>query len=180
VIGYVCAGARAVGPGEPPESAHRLAPAQQRAPVEEPAPAQQPPPAAEPAPAGEAAGRRSLLAVVAVADHANLTWRSPLTGPNDDSAGPRFPSMAGIYRPDIVASRLSAAEGMIVTTGVVAGVLAGEGLTAFEAEMVATQGYHAVSSELVPVSIVAAHMGLHIAAAVLVGVQTKEWDSGRP
>ncbi len=107
--------------------------------------------------------------VVAVEDHANLTWRSPLTGPNDDSAGPRFPSMTGIYLPEVATGRLSADEGMIVRSGVVAGVSDPSRLNAFEAEAVESHGYAAVSAELVPVVIVAAHMGLRIAAAMVVG-----------
>jgi Phosphorylase superfamily len=111
-------------------------------------------------------GQGPVLAV-AVEDHVNLTWRSPLIGRNDDSAGPRFPSMTGIYASELVTSRLSAVEGMIVRTGVVAGVLDQRGLNAFESEMVETHRYAAVSSELVPVVIVAAHMGLRVAAAVV-------------
>jgi len=48
--------------------------------------------------------------VVAVADHVNLTWRSPLRGRNDDSVGPRFPSMPHIYAPEVVRERLSAQQ----------------------------------------------------------------------
>ena len=43
-----------------------------------------------------------------VRDHVNLTWVSPLAGPNDDSIGPRFTPIAGIYRPELVHSLLSA------------------------------------------------------------------------
>ena len=105
--------------------------------------------------------------MVAVPDHVNLTWRSPLTGPNDDSAGPRFPSMTGIYLPDLTAGRLSACEGMIVRSGVVAGVFDPARLNAFETEAVEAHAYAAVSAELVPVVIVAAHLGLRVAAAVV-------------
>jgi hypothetical protein len=122
------------------------------------------------------------LEVVAVRDHANLTWRSPLTGPNDDTAGPRFPSLTGIYLPELTAGRLSQHplnKGMIVRSGVVAGVFDPARLTAFETEAVEAHAYAAVSAELVPVVIVAAHLGLRVAAAMYV-VQPKEWHSGRP
>jgi hypothetical protein len=111
------------------------------------------------------------LEVVAVSDHVNLTWRSPLTGPNDDSAGPRFPSMTGIYLTELTAGRLSAYEGMIVRSGVVAGVFDPTRLTSFETEAVEAHAYAAVSAELVPVVIVAAHLGLRMAAAILAGRQ---------
>jgi hypothetical protein len=104
--------------------------------------------------------------LVAVTDHVNLTWRSPLTGPNDDAIGPRFPSMTGIYDPETVVDRL-AAEGIIVVPAIVAGVSDDRHLSAFEAEMVGAEAYQAASSELVPVAIVAAHMGLRLAAVVV-------------
>jgi purine-nucleoside phosphorylase len=107
--------------------------------------------------------------VVVVEDHVNLTWRSPLTGANDDSAGPRFPSMTGIYVPAMAIGRLSAAEGMIVRSGVVAGVFDPERLNEFEAEAAKKHAYAAVSAELVPVVIVAAHLGLRVAAAIVAG-----------
>ena len=106
--------------------------------------------------------------VVAVSDHVNLTWRSPLTGPNDEAVGPRFPSMTGIYRPEVFLDRVGAAGGIIVETGVVAGVRDDGRLAPYEAEVARAPGYLAVSDELVPVVIVAAHMGLRVAAAVVV------------
>ena len=105
--------------------------------------------------------------VIAVTDHVNLTWRSPLIGPNDDSAGPRFPAMTGIYLPDLTAGRLSTCEGMIVKAGIVAGVFDESRPNAFEHETIEAQAYAAASSELVPVIILAAHMGLRVAAAVV-------------
>jgi hypothetical protein len=41
-------------------------------------------------------------------------------------------------------------------------------LTSYEAEVAGARDYLAVSEELVPVVIVAAHMGLRVAAAVVV------------
>jgi len=112
--------------------------------------------------------KESSLGLVAVTDHANLTWRSPLTGPNDEAVGPRFPSMTGVYVPDVAVGRLSTTKGMIVRTGTVAGVCDQDHLNAFELQMVEAHGFTAASSELVPVVIVAAHMGLRVAALVVV------------
>jgi Phosphorylase superfamily len=129
-------------------------------------------------PAGAVEASRGLQPVgtdiVVVEDHVNLTWRSPLTGPNDESAGPRFPSLTGIYLPELTAGRLSQHplnKGMIVRSGVVAGVFDPARLTAFETEAVEAHAYAAVSAELVPVVIVAAHLGLQVAAATIVGRQ---------
>ncbi len=107
------------------------------------------------------------LRVAAVSDHVNLTWRSPLTGPNDATVGPRFPSMTGIYHPEVVLDRVGAAEGIIVEMGVVAGVRDEGRLTSYEAEVACAPDYLAVSEELVQVVIIAAHMGLKVAAAVV-------------
>jgi hypothetical protein len=115
--------------------------------------------------AGGTADRGVLL--VAVTDHANLTWRSPLTGPNDERVGPRFPSMTGVYAPEAVPDNVGAAEGMIVMRGVVAGVRDDRRLSAFEVEVAGGHGHLAASSELVPVVIVAAHAGLRVAAVVV-------------
>jgi hypothetical protein len=114
--------------------------------------------------------------LVAVSDHANLTWRSPLAGPNDDSVGPRFPSMTGIYAPQTVIDRLGAGEGMIVVPGVVTGVHDDGHLNAFEAEVGHGQGHAAASHELVPVIIVAAHMGLRVAAVVVIVGSSEKGD----
>jgi hypothetical protein len=120
------------------------------------------------------------LCAVAVSDHVNLTWRSPLTGPNDEGVGPRFPSMTGIYRPEVVLDRVGAAGGIIVETGVVAGVQSELCLTPYESEVACAPGYLAVSEELVPVVIVAAHMGLRVAAVVVkAGYKEEETVCGR-
>jgi hypothetical protein len=104
--------------------------------------------------------------LVAVTDHANLTWRSPLIGPNDDAVGPRFPSMVGVYAWQTAMNRM-VTTGIIVTEGVVAGVLDDARPTSHEAEVARALGHSALSSELVPVVILAAHMGLRVAAVVL-------------
>lgn len=117
------------------------------------------------APSGPASGAPAR--VVVVTDHVNLAWRSPLTGPNDDRAGPRFPSMDGVYAPQAVLPA-TGEDGMIVACGVVAGVPDDRAMSEYETESVARSGWAAVSSELVAVVIVAAHMGLQVAAAVMV------------
>ena len=104
---------------------------------------------------------------VAVTDHANLTWRSPLVGPNDERVGPRFPSLAGAYAPETVLTLGGEQDGMIVVAGVVAGVADDRAMSDYETDMVARLGPAAVSSELVAPVIVAAHMGLRVAAVVM-------------
>ena len=74
--------------------------------------------------------------------------------------------MTGIYSPEMVVDRL-AVEGIIVRPAIVAGVSDDHCLNAFEAEVIRTEAYQAASSELVPVAIVAAHMGVRLAAVVV-------------
>jgi hypothetical protein len=106
--------------------------------------------------------------VVVVADHVNLTWRSPLSGPNDEHSGPRFPSIDGVYAPEAAFPLGTREDGMIVVRGVVAGVVDDRALSEYERELVTRFGWVAVSSELVAPVILAAHMGLRVAAVVMV------------
>jgi len=125
-------------------------------------------------------GGSGVIQAVAVADHVNLTWRSPLTGPNDDRLGPRFPSMTGIYAPEAVIGRAGAAGGIIVEVGVVAGVDDEDRLRPFETGVAHDSGCVAASRELVPVVILAAHLGLRVAALVVTaGCEQEETHSGR-
>lgn len=130
------------------------------------------------APIGGARGGISSVAVptlLAVTDHANLTWRSPLTGPNDDRLGPRFPVVAGVYRPEVVVAQWESvplggdwSARRPVTAGVVAEVRDEDRLTAFEQAVVERHAFDAVSSELAAVAILAAHLRLALAAGVVV------------
>lgn len=106
--------------------------------------------------------------VIAVTDHVNLTWKSPLTGRNDDGLGPRFPVVSGMYEPGLVMSRVGPVETLPVEQGAVAGVLDDKCLLDFESRMVREQNLAAFSSELVPVALLAAHLGIRLAAAVVV------------
>ncbi len=148
-IGYVCLGAAAGSAAAAGGSA-------------EVGPAGVPPVAPGAAPDGAAPSR-----AVAVADHVNLTWRSPLAGPNDEAVGPRFPSMDGIYDPEAVLALGPDFEGMIISRGVVAGVPDDRTPGGHEPDMAVRFGWAAVSAELVAPVIIAAHMGLRIAAIVL-------------
>jgi hypothetical protein len=106
-------------------------------------------------------------ALLAVDDHVNLTWRSPLAGANDDRLGPRFPALTGCYAPDVVEALLAADPEPAVARGIVAGVVDQERPTAFEREVAGNLGLVALSSELVSVVILAAHLGLRVAALVV-------------
>jgi hypothetical protein len=77
--------------------------------------------------------------------------------------------------------RVGAEGGIIVRQGVVAGAGDDERLNTYESEAARAAHHSAVSSEWTPVAIVAAHLGLRIAAAVIttVGLSEEEMGSGR-
>jgi hypothetical protein len=113
------------------------------------------------------AGREGTAGLVAVTDHVNLTWRSPLVGPNDAGVGPRFPNLAGVYAPEEVLALGGEQDGMIILPGLVAGVPDDRALSGYAVDMAGRLGWLAASSELVAPVIVAAHMGLRVAAVVV-------------
>jgi xanthosine phosphorylase len=104
--------------------------------------------------------------LMAIADHINLLGVNPLTGPNDDSVGPRFPSLRDAYDPELrnrlhdAASALDVdlAEGVYLAT-------AGPSFeTPAEIRMFRTLGADAVGMSTVPEVILARHAGLRVAA----------------
>ena len=108
-----------------------------------------------------------LGAVAAVSDHVSLHSTSPLRGPNDDRFGPRFPGIARIYAPEVVLERCGGVLGVTISASTVAGVRDDGSLSAWEQEMTSVLDISVVSAELVPVAIVAAHLGFRLAAAVV-------------
>lgn len=117
---------------------------------------------------GKSASAAGSEALVAVTDHADLTWRSPLVGPNDERIGPRFPVTADVYAPEAVITRTGTSTGLTLAQGIVAGVADDGNLTRFESGVVDALSFRAVSSELLPVALIAAHLGFRLAAAVMV------------
>jgi hypothetical protein len=106
------------------------------------------------------------LTLAPVSDHVNLTWLSPLRGPNDEALGPRFPSVAGVYRPDLVQPVLGEL-GLFVNPSVVVQVGDQARLTAFEWAVARRHGIIWASDELAPVVLLAAHMGMRVGAIVI-------------
>jgi purine-nucleoside phosphorylase len=100
-----------------------------------------------------------------VTDHANLTWWSPLRGRNDATLGPRFPVMAGLYRPEVVEERLPDDDRV---AGIVAQVTKADGISGHEAWAMQALGLTVATVELAPVAILAAHLGYGLAAVVVV------------
>jgi xanthosine phosphorylase len=104
--------------------------------------------------------------LMAISDHINLTGYNPLTGPNDESIGPRFPSLRHAYDPGLRAQLHAAASGLGIDLG--EGVYLGVSGPSFEtpAEIRAfrTLGADAVGMSTVHETILARHAGLRVAA----------------
>jgi purine-nucleoside phosphorylase len=103
---------------------------------------------------------------VLIADHVNLTGRTPLLGPNDDRLGPRFPDMTDAY-----SARLRALARQVepdLEEAVYAGFLGPTYETPAEVRMAATLGAHLVGMSTVHETIAAVHAGAEVLAMSLV------------
>jgi xanthosine phosphorylase len=109
------------------------------------------------------AGAGSL---VCITDHINMLGFNPLIGPNDDAAGPRFPSLRDAYDPELRA-RLHAAAGALGTElhdGVYLAVAGPSFETPAEIRAFRTLGADLVGMSTVPEVIAARHAGMRCAA----------------
>jgi purine-nucleoside phosphorylase len=103
-------------------------------------------------------------ALVSLRDHINLQGANPLTGPNDDRFGPRFPDMTRAYDPDF--RRFVAEEGKKLKLNLHEGVylaLAGPNYeTPAEIHAFRTLGADLVGMSTVPEVLAARHSGLRV------------------
>jgi xanthosine phosphorylase len=104
--------------------------------------------------------------LMAISDHINLTGHNPLAGPNDETIGPRFPSLRDAYDPDLRAELHSAASelGIDLAEGVYLAVSGPSFETPAEIRAFRTLGADAVGMSTVHETIVARHAGLRVAA----------------
>jgi purine-nucleoside phosphorylase len=97
-------------------------------------------------------------------DHVNMTGHNPLTGPNVDEWGPRFPDMSRVYCPALCAKALRAALecGQRVEQGVYVAVAGPSLETPAETRMYRIIGADAIGMSTVPEAIAAHHMGIKV------------------
>lgn len=97
-------------------------------------------------------------------DHINMMGANPLTGPNQDAWGPRFPDMSQVYCPVLGNKALDAARanGQRVERGVYVAVAGPSLETPAETRMYRILGADAIGMSTVPEAIVGHHMGLKI------------------
>jgi purine-nucleoside phosphorylase len=99
-----------------------------------------------------------------IEDHLNLMGAHPLTGPNIEDLGVRFPDMSDAYssRMRAVALRAAAAAGIELRRGVYAGLPGPTYETPAEIRMLRTLGAAAVGMSTVPEVLAANHMGIRV------------------
>jgi purine-nucleoside phosphorylase len=97
-----------------------------------------------------------------ITDHLNLAGKNPLTGPNEDALGPRFPDLSRAYDPRLSQALQAAAAqaGTALEQGVYAWFNGPSYETPAEVRMAQRLGADAVGMSTVPEVIAAAHMGL--------------------
>jgi purine-nucleoside phosphorylase len=102
--------------------------------------------------------------ILVIDDHINLLPGNPLTGPNDDSLGPRFPDMSRPYDPALIEAALAVArrEGFAAHRGVYVAVLGPNLETRAEYRFLRTIGADVVGMSTVPEVIVAVHAGMRV------------------
>ena len=108
--------------------------------------------------------------LMVVTDHINLTGTNPLIGPNLDTFGPRFPDMAQVYDPDLIAlAREKALEsGIVLNQGVYVGVVGPSLETPAETRFLRDIGADAVGMSTVTEAIVGVHCNLKIMTIVVI------------
>jgi purine-nucleoside phosphorylase len=102
--------------------------------------------------------------LVLISDHINLLGQNPLTGPNDDTLGPRFPDMSEAYSKACrdIARASGNSMGLDLPEGVYAAVPGPNYETPAEIRYMRTIGADLVGMSTVPEAIAANHMGMKV------------------
>ena len=108
--------------------------------------------------------------LVLLDDHINFMGDGPLTGPNLDELGPRFPDMSAPYDPGLqeAAAAVAMAEGMALRRGVSVAGTGAQLETRAEYRMLRAMGADVVGMSTVPEVIAARHMGMSVLAIAVV------------
>jgi purine-nucleoside phosphorylase len=99
-------------------------------------------------------------------DHINLQGSNPLSGPNEDRFGPRFPDMSKAYSENFrrIARQTAQEKGIEVTEGVYVAIPGPSYETPAEIRFLRNIGADMVGMSTVPEVIVARHMGMEVMA----------------
>jgi purine-nucleoside phosphorylase len=104
-------------------------------------------------------------------DHENLMGCNPLSGPNDDRFGPRFPDMSEVYSRRLcrIADAAAGAAQLPLAHGTYAAVAGPSYETPAEIRYLRTIGVDAVGMSTVPEALVARHMGMDVLGLSCIG-----------
>jgi purine-nucleoside phosphorylase len=108
--------------------------------------------------------------VMLITDHVNLSGDNPLTGPNLDRFGPRFPPLTDAYDPKLRVAALDASErtGVALRQGVYVMLSGPSYETRAEMRMLRALGGDAVGMSTAHETIVARHAGVDVLAFSLI------------
>ena len=103
-------------------------------------------------------------AIAVITDHINMLGLNPLTGPNDERHGPRFPDMSAVYDPGLVEliEASGAASGIPLAKGVYLATPGPSFETPAEIRAFRSLGADLVGMSTVPEAILARHAGLKV------------------
>jgi purine-nucleoside phosphorylase len=123
--------------------------------------------------------------LVLISDHINLLGVNPLTGPNDDALGVRFPDMSEAYSAAYreIAKRAADPFGFTMQEGIYAAVPGPSFETPAEIRYLRTIGADLVGMSTVPETIAANHLGMKVLAISCVtnmaaGILPQKLDHG--
>lgn len=102
--------------------------------------------------------------IAIIADHINMLGVNPLTGPNDQRHGPRFPDMSRVYDPDLIRAVGQAAAGLDLklACGIYLATPGPSFETPAEIRAFASLGADLVGMSTVPEAILARHAGMKV------------------
>jgi purine-nucleoside phosphorylase len=108
--------------------------------------------------------------IMVVTDHINLTGKNPLTGPNLEEFGPRFPDMSHVYDPNLItlAQKKALKNEIVLKQGIYVGISGPSLETPAETRFLRMIGADAVGMSTVPEVIVGVHCGLKIMVIVAI------------
>ena len=98
--------------------------------------------------------------IAVITDHINMLGTNPLTGPNDDDCGPRFPDMTAVYDPEMIA--VVRGFGSHLVKGVYLATPGPSFETPAEIRAFRALGADLVGMSTVPEAILARHAGLRV------------------
>lgn len=114
--------------------------------------------------AGALNDKYAVTDIMVIKDHLNFMGVHPLTGPNDEKLGPRFPDMSRTYCPGLLKAANDAADslGINLQNGIYASAHGPEFETSAERRFLIMAGGDAVGMSTVPEVIAANHCGMSV------------------